>query len=654
MYILLLEGVGKAIIEAMRTMFGYLASVIYDFIVLLYDLFIYLSRMEILDNDFVQSIYKKVGSILLLFMVFKLTFSLINSLINPDKFNDKKNGFTAIITRSILAIVMLGITPTIFREMFDLQSLIIGANNSSDNVLYKLVLSDAIVSDSTSFGKTLASNLFFCFYTDDEYPKFGGETIPNASGELVTLNVKTLKESIESDDNETFFTAIQYINEKGSTGDYAIEFDIVFSVLVGAFVVWILVMYCIQAAVRVFQLAYLQLIAPVPILSYISEPEGAFKKWISQCVNTFLDLFIRLLIIYFILYLCDYITKNIDNIISFDMGAYNISDKMENWLYIFLIVGLLLFAKKVPELLKDIFPMKGGAGKFSYGLKPAKEISDFAKGATTFGAGAVVGAVGGVATGIKYGDGVKGKIFGAFGGLGRGALGGMKTKGNIIGNARKGMGAQRAAAQRAYDRNHDGSDFWGRTFGAHSASLRAEVFEDELKAYDDYKSKFDFVEKELEKNANVQFARAQLEQLRQSSTVTEGVTVNGKPVIDKRTGKQVMRTRAVTSADFAKANARIKAAQDAALVDEISKGNGKILTAINEADIIRSKGRQKGYSGFSDKSLTVGSATDIANAFKSNKDDARKATDSIKSIAGAKYDEYTSAKANAKYDKKPK
>ena len=71
-------------------------------------------------------------------MLFKLVFSLVNSLISPDKLDDKKNGAVAIIKRSIISIVLLGITPTLFDEAFEIQRLLVG-NSTGDNVLYKLI-----------------------------------------------------------------------------------------------------------------------------------------------------------------------------------------------------------------------------------------------------------------------------------------------------------------------------------------------------------------------------------------------------------------------------------------------------------------------------------------------------------------------------------
>jgi len=62
--------------------------------------------------------------------------------------------------------------------------------------------------------------------------------------------------------------------------------------------------YCISVGVRLIMLAFLQLIAPIPILSYLGQDkDGVFGKWAKKCLSTFLDLFIRLAIIYFVIFI---------------------------------------------------------------------------------------------------------------------------------------------------------------------------------------------------------------------------------------------------------------------------------------------------------------------------------------------------------------
>lgn len=396
-------------------------------------------------------------------MVFKLSFSLIQSLVDPSKFTDEKKGFGGIIKRSVISIVLLGITPSIFNMAFDLQNLVVGSANNTDNIIYKLIVGKAPSKDAESFGHVIASELYFGFYTENEPLKLnqGLEvTYPDSGGvQLEVHDYEYLKTQI-LEDHMSFSDTVDYISITNA-GQYVIKWDGLFAIGFGLFMVYILITYCISVATRVIQLAYLQLIAPVPILSYISDPEGSFKNWTKQCMTTYLDLFIRLAIIYFIITVSTQILQAFSEVgsVFYESTGLEAGSGTAKWVSRFLIIGLLMFGKRVPELLKDLFPnFGGGAASIGFGLKnPKKMLGDIpgmgiAKGAATFGLGTVVGGAAGMASGIKNGYGVRGKIAGAFGGFNRGIAGGAKTKGNIFKNVQGGMSSTRQARQRALDK----------------------------------------------------------------------------------------------------------------------------------------------------------------------------------------------------------
>lgn len=455
--------VAFSIKQALRTFSCTVAAVIYNFIVDLYNVFMYTARAEILESSFIQGIYNKVGMILGIFMVFKLSFSLIQSLVDPSKFTDEKKGFGGIIKRSVISIVLLGITPSIFNMAFDLQNLVVGSANNTDNIIYKLIVGKAQSKDAESFGHVIASELYFGFYTENEPLKLnqGLEvTYPDSGGvQLEVRDYEYLKTQI-LEDHMSFSDTVDYISITNA-GQYVIKWDGLFAIGFGLFMVYILITYCISVATRVIQLAYLQLIAPVPILSYISDPEGSFKNWTKQCMTTYLDLFIRLAIIYFIITVSTQILQAFSEVgsVFYESTGLEAGSGTAKWVSRFLIIGLLMFGKRVPELLKDLFPnFGGGAASIGFGLKnPKKMLEDIpgmgiAKGAATFGLGTVVGGAAGMASGIKNGYGVRGKIAGAFGGFNRGIAGGAKTKGNIFKNVQGGMSSTRQARQRALDK----------------------------------------------------------------------------------------------------------------------------------------------------------------------------------------------------------
>lgn len=370
--------IGFSIKQALRTFSCKIAAILYDWIVDLYNVFMYTARAEILSNEFIQKIYNKVGMILGIFMVFKLAFSLIQALVEPNKFTDGKNGFASIIQRSVIAIVLLGITPSLFRTAFQFQNLIVGTENTTDNLIYKLVVGEAPSHSADSFGRIIASKLYFGFYKEnDPYKLDNGIEIayPDSGGTVVVVdNYENLVNNV-TDGIKQFSDTVDYLSIT-SSGQYVIDWNGLFAIGMAIAMIWILVSYCIQVATRVIQLAYLQLIAPVPILSYISDPEGAFKNWTKQCSTTYLDLFIRLAIIYFIITVSTQILEAWDDagsILYQSTGLPQDSSTMF-WVVMFLIIGLLMFGKRVPELLKDLFPnFGGGAASLGFGIKKPKD-----------------------------------------------------------------------------------------------------------------------------------------------------------------------------------------------------------------------------------------------------------------------------------------
>lgn len=606
----------EAIEQALRFLLGSLCILVYELIGTFYNLFITISQINVLSgSDLVENLYNKVGLILGIFMVFKLTFSLIQALLDPDKLTDKNNGAPAIIKRSIIAIVLLGITPSIFKEAYSLQSILVGAKDQSDNILYKLIFSQNVSAYNNNFGTQLAADFYFTFFNDND-PPYLDEEIDTEDSSLTASregdNLAFLKQRVLSTSNGDFRKTYSYLMEKQG-GEYVIEFSPLLCLGAGILVLWMILTYCVQIAIRVFQLAYLQLVAPVPILSYISKPDGSFKKWTNQCMTTYLDLFLRLAIIYFVMAMANEVQGVFKNM----NGSFLVE--------VFLIIGLLMFAKKAPDLIKEIFPSMGGAAKFDFGLgsKPLKGLA-------TFGAGAAIGAVSGAATGIRHGGDWKGRITGALGGLGRGALS-AKTKGNIISNARKGMANQRVASQKAYEKRNDGSTWWGRNIAPGDAARTKEAFDEELSLYSDYNTVVDGVDKELEKNGIVQAAMAQKQALMERAS-------RGGP--------------APTPKEISTADEHIKNAKKSALQIEIARGtNGKLMGMLANAEAIRAKGEKNGYAGFTTSSLTSGTAANRTTAFYDNKKQTGTETNEIKGAGGSRNAAYKEAEANAKYYK---
>ena len=374
--------------EGFRALMFILSSLCYELVIFFYNIFTKLGTAEILTTSQIEKIYSRVTLILGMFMLFKMIFSFIQYLLNPDLLSDKSKGAGKLITKAIIVVALLGTTPFIFRQAYALQKAVL-----ESNIIGKVVLglNDAN-SDVSDFGGDLASYMFFSFYSFNE-----GEVCDDQD-----IDMDAMKEEVTY--AHTFDLAKTCLNDRGSSEDFVINFpgNGVLSLVVGIFVLYIILSYCLSVGIRVIQLAFLQLIAPIPILSYLGEDkDGAFSKWIKRCISTFIDLFIRMAIIYFVVYIISLLMSDTDSYYWLLASTGNPTGMTKFWLVIIIIIGLLLFAKKAPELFKEVLP--GMGNNIGFGLNFGKDLKtawdstkkplSYGKRAVGFVGGGQIGAV---------------------------------------------------------------------------------------------------------------------------------------------------------------------------------------------------------------------------------------------------------------------
>lgn len=371
MYIL--DGnVTTAIVDAIRSLMITFCSLIYRLIVFCFDVFEKIGAAnDILSTDIIVNITNKISLILGLFMIFRLTFAFIQYLINPDTMTDKNKGAGNLVTKMIVMVVMLGSTPYMFKLAFSLQNAI-----NEDKIIPRIIMGySPDESNNATMGGMLAQSTFYTFFRINE-----NVTCKDSDADLALVTTDAIKEDLKSADFSLLSTFVNQkcnLNDDSSKKDYIYELDAggLGCLVIGVAVLYIVFIFTIQLAVRLFQLAYLQVIAPIPIMMYIT-PKGdeKLKKWGSQCLTTFLDYFLRTAIIYFVLYLIQEIISNFDSssLSSIWQTGNNVASK--SYILGVLIIGLLAFAKKVPNLIKEIFPSLGGAAGFDYGLSFKKQV----------------------------------------------------------------------------------------------------------------------------------------------------------------------------------------------------------------------------------------------------------------------------------------
>ena len=378
----------------LRQVLAYLCMFIYDVIAWVYELFINISRVEILSSDEIEPIYQRFTLILSIIMVFYITFEFVKFVVQPEGLVDKEKGAQKTVFKMIIVVVLIAFVPSIFNWGYKLQNVVF------DNQLFSKIILGKRDVEMKDIGRDFSANLLSMFYYVDESIEWQNENRAADCGDLsckqiVSLNLEYMRKYGKS----PYLTMGLDETEKAiepSTGDkvdeYKINFNGFFAIGVGAFVAYMLILYCVDAGVRVVQLMFLQIIAPIPIIGYLSpKKEGIFQKWVRQCTTTYLDLFIRVGIIYFVLLIAQILTKAVTDGTILE-NATSQDDWMKTIMFVAIIMGLLLFAKKAPNLLKELFPSTSAASG-NFGLKAGERVAPMAArviGGTLGGAGGLL------------------------------------------------------------------------------------------------------------------------------------------------------------------------------------------------------------------------------------------------------------------------
>lgn len=358
--------------DGFRLLMTLLSTWIYEVIIWLYDIFMKLCNSRVLDSDVIELIAGRVGVILGLIMLFMTMFSVVQLVLEPEKLTDKEKGIGNIVKKILVVIVMLGMSSSAFGLMYGVQKTVINSN-----IIAKFLLPYDV--DTTNFGGLLASELFTAFYKFDDNLALDGldSTEQGCMDKLTTLKSEIAEYGEFGRATDSKNTGC--LNAK--SGDYyMVDLNALLLPIVGAFAVYFIFSYCLSVGMRTFQLAFLEIISPMAIVSYLSpKKDTMFQKWWKIYFSTYIDVFLRIAIINVAVFLIAVIfDANMSGTFWESVGG-----KTTGWIdtimTIFIIMSLLMFAKKAPDLLKELFP--SGASKLGMGITPPKKLIDNMAGA---------------------------------------------------------------------------------------------------------------------------------------------------------------------------------------------------------------------------------------------------------------------------------
>lgn len=388
----------------------------------MYQVFFNVASAQLFESETIKNFYGRVQLIIGVFMVFKLAVSILQGIMDPDKFMNPKEGFGNFITRVVVALALLTVIVPInipdvenansfekylnnngllFGTLYSLQDrilsnntlgrLILGTTDNATNTespdttgmteaeiqQQKLTRSSRIFT-STILKAFLKINLlppevrenddetnkenWYCGSNLDDDGKNAVESYQQLDVDPTTLlSMEVLTADCKVNDSifDHLRNAVSWIPILGGFVEntrYVFAFNWLASAIVGIVFLIILIGFTIDIAVRSIKLAVLRLLAPIPIISYIepksSKDGGMFSSWVKALTSTYLDLFLRLAIVYFVIFLIQDMIANgiIINETGGLVGGFSI---------IFIMLGLFFFAKMAPKFIKDALGLKG-------------------------------------------------------------------------------------------------------------------------------------------------------------------------------------------------------------------------------------------------------------------------------------------------------
>lgn len=661
-----------------KQLFSFVDRMVVFVIKYLYQLIVAIADTNVFGNliyDYLGRIYMFLS----VFMVFKLSISIINYVINPDSLSDKSKGFGKLITNVVISLILLAVTPNLFDIAFNLQTDILNSN-----AIYQIITGKKLATVTEKNNeKTLtlyenakysAEQIAFGVYSGFVYhvpnensddptetgEKFGAyceeKNVKNGCGKKV--NGEVIKNVCG---NTTCLLDANTVTAKQNKYWWLI------STACGCVVAYILLGFCIDTAVRSVKLGFLQIIAPIPIMLRM-DPSGKddkFQKWLKETIKTFISLFIRLAALFFATEVIRTVMNPPENANAMSTYSGNGATGLTAvFVKVFIIIGCLLFAKQFPQLLSDILGIKLDGDGFSLkkklgnvpGLGVAKTVG---AGALGFAGGAAANAY----AGIKGWDKTQGfwknanrlgnsMATGAFSGAFRGARSNEKNMFKAAGAGISGAAAARNLRAERKEIGAGGIRGAASRFGASVSNLAgvqygASRFDKEVAAYDKFNQYGDaldsYAEKEVLKNkggaySNVADLKNKIETLKNA-----GINVDRSKFKDDSSYNAAYesaveaRSKAITLAETEYYTA-LSAAKES-FIDTNRSSDATVSSSIQEMNRVVSQNSD--YSGFA--SIDLSSGASISSSNKAVKNESKKVKAS---------DDYARAHSGVKTEKK--
>ena len=399
-------------------------TVAYTLVSVSYRIFLAVSELDLFGGGtagaaLYEMFTKKMYLVLSVVMLFIFAYELILLLINPDGDGTKKT--TGLLKDFVISIALVVVLPVVFKYMTVFQLHVI-----KNNTIGALVLGTAPTSSNTAesaYGDSIGMVVLMAFYHPqgagyDSFFETTGEfkgidqavTDCEAGGKASHDTCQSWAEALDKwntkmQNSGLVFAGLNDITQNSglinTLGDSdGSEYMWILCTGCGILVAWFFISYAIDLGTRAVKLGVLEIISPIPVMfNAIPKMKKSFETWKGELIKTYVELFVRLAIIFFIVKLCTLVPEFVEIIFKDSMTGVKGDFLVKAITMVVLILGLLKFAKEAPELFKSLFDNGGGLFKglnFKPGVKGRIESNEYAMKGMSAVTGAALGTAGNV------------------------------------------------------------------------------------------------------------------------------------------------------------------------------------------------------------------------------------------------------------------
>lgn len=350
----------------------------YNLLSVSYNVFVAIARIDIFGGSdggkiLYDNITRRIYTILSIAMIFVFAYQLIMLIIDPE--GKEKNASSKLVKDTVLSIVLIILLPTIFKYMSTFQAHVLG-----EGTIPAIILGTRSGNDEDP-GKSIALMVYMAFYHPkgtmwNTYFKSDGtldranalsnckNDTKEAGEEFADTCKKYVDVLIQWEDSTKKTSGIGYITSEGDLRRAvdedeggSMEYMWILTTAAGVLVAWLFFSYAIDIGTRAIKLGVLELISPIPVIfRAFSQSRKIFDTWFLEIRKTYLEIFIRLIIIFFGIEIVKMVPDFIEIIFKRpNDGTINDSVITKCVATVILILGVLKFCQIAPDLFKEIF-----------------------------------------------------------------------------------------------------------------------------------------------------------------------------------------------------------------------------------------------------------------------------------------------------------